>query len=179
MPSAARLADLSSCPADTHGCVECSHSVVGPSVSGSPNVNVNSRPAMRVGDKGVHAACCGPNTWKAMMGSATVHINGKPAHRLSDRDRHCGGIGVTITGSNDVFVGGPPTAEDSDLDEAMKAAEKADGGKAPATNTPGGPVVDTPGQAPAGPALQCGQQMNILNGGVGERHDCTPDELPP
>jgi uncharacterized Zn-binding protein involved in type VI secretion len=68
-------------------------------------VLVNYRPALRVGDKGIHAACCGPNTWEAIAGSATVLINHKPAHRLGDMDKHCGGLGQMIEGSTDVITG--------------------------------------------------------------------------
>ncbi len=73
---------------------------------GSPTVNVNSLPAVRVGDMGIHAACCGPNMWNAQMGSGTVFINGKPAHRVGDMTKHCGGVGQTIAGSPSVIVGG-------------------------------------------------------------------------
>jgi uncharacterized Zn-binding protein involved in type VI secretion len=59
-----------------------------------------------VGDKGIHAACCGPNMWTAVKGSGTVLINNKPAHRLGDKDQHCGGSGNLIEGSPDVIVGG-------------------------------------------------------------------------
>jgi uncharacterized Zn-binding protein involved in type VI secretion len=67
---------------------------------------VNGKPALRVGDTGVHAACCGPNTWTAIKGSATVLINNMPAHRMGDNDMHCGGPGTLIEGSPDVIVGG-------------------------------------------------------------------------
>lgn len=67
---------------------------------------VNGRPALRVGDNGMHAACCGPNSWVASAGSGSVLINGKPAHRLGDKDTHCGGSGQMIEGSTDVMVGG-------------------------------------------------------------------------
>lgn len=106
MPGQARLGDKSQVPADGHGCPGCPHPGVGPSVCGSPDVNVNSRPAVRVGDTGVHAACCGPNTWTATAGSGTVFINGKAAHRMGDADAHCGGNGKMIEGSGDVLVGG-------------------------------------------------------------------------
>ena len=75
-------------------------------VSGSPNVFVNNLMALRVGDPGVHAACCGPNTWTAAAGSGTVMINNKPAHRLGDADTHCGGSGNLIMGSPNVITGG-------------------------------------------------------------------------
>jgi hypothetical protein len=67
-------------------------------------VNVNRRPALRVDDPGVHAACCGANTWTATRGSTTVFINGKGAHRIGDQNRHCGGIGQLVEGSPNVIV---------------------------------------------------------------------------
>ncbi len=106
MPPQGRLGDKSHAPIDAHGCVACPHTVIGPAVQGAPNVLVNNRPALRVGDKGIHAPCCGPNTWEAVTGSSTVLINNKPAHRSGDLDRHCGGPGVLIEGSPNVIVGG-------------------------------------------------------------------------
>jgi uncharacterized Zn-binding protein involved in type VI secretion len=66
---------------------------------------VDFRPALRVGDKGIHAPCCGPNMWTAVKGSATVMINNQPAHRMGDTDQHCGGIGFLVEGSPDVIAG--------------------------------------------------------------------------
>jgi len=79
---------------------------VGPAETGSLNVMVNARPALRVTDTGVHSQCCGPNTWVAVMGSRTVLINNLLAHRLGDADLHCGGPGYMIQGSANVLVGG-------------------------------------------------------------------------
>ena len=106
MPPQSRLGDKSNVPVDAHGCPACPHPAVGPAIVGSPDVFVNYMPALRVGDKGIHAACCGPNTWVATIGSATVLINNKQAHRLGDLDTHCGGVGQMIEGSNDVITGG-------------------------------------------------------------------------
>ena len=106
MPPQSRLGDKSNVPVDAHGCPTCPHPCVGPAIVGSPDVFVNYRPALRVGDKGIHAACCGPNTWEATVGSGTVFINYKAAHRLGDQDQHCGGMGQMIEGSNDVITGG-------------------------------------------------------------------------
>ena len=106
MPAMGRLGDKSKTPADAHGCPACPHTAVGPATKGSPDVFVNGMPALRVGDSGIHAACCGPNTWQATMGSSTVFINGKQAHRKGDMDTHCGGVGKMIDGSSDVIVGG-------------------------------------------------------------------------
>ena len=106
MPPQCRLGDKSNVPVDAHGCPACPHPCVGPVIVGSPDVNVNKLPATRVGDKGVHAACCGPNTWEATKGSGTVFINNKAAHRLGDMDKHCGGMGQMIEGSANVMTGG-------------------------------------------------------------------------
>jgi uncharacterized Zn-binding protein involved in type VI secretion len=106
MPFQCRLGDKSLVPADAHGCPACPHCCVGPAVSGSPNVMVNGQPALRITDNGIHAACCGPNTWIATKGSGTVLINNLSAHRLGDMDTHCGGVGSMITASSDVTVGG-------------------------------------------------------------------------
>lgn len=106
MPPQSRLGDKSQVPADAHGCPGCPHSCIGPAIQGSPNVNVNSRPALRVTDVGIHAACCGPNMWTAAAGSGTVFINGLKAHRQGDKDTHCGGTGQMVEGSGNVITGG-------------------------------------------------------------------------
>jgi uncharacterized Zn-binding protein involved in type VI secretion len=106
MPGQGRLKDQSQVPSDGHGCLCCSHSCIGPATAGSPDVNCNGLPALRVGDPGVHSSCCGGNTWIAQAGSATVFINNKPAHRMNDAVQHCGGIGKLIEGSQNVIVGG-------------------------------------------------------------------------
>lgn len=108
MPSAGRLGDKSSAPSDSHGCKSCAHTVIGPSNSGSPDVLINSRSAMRVNDTGTHSSCCGPNTWSAVAGSANVLINGRAAHRLGDSTQHCGGAGQLVEGSPDVIIGDEP-----------------------------------------------------------------------
>lgn len=106
MPAQARLGDISSVPVDAHGCPACPHSCQGPAIVGSPDVMVNSMPAIRVGDQGIHMACCGPNMWKATAGSSTVMVNNKPAHRTGDQDQHCGGVGTMQAGSPNVMTGG-------------------------------------------------------------------------
>jgi len=88
-----------------HGCPACPHPAIGPAITGSPVVTVNGRPALRVDDLGVHAACCGTNSWTATQGSLTVFIDGKGAHRMTDQNRHCGGMGQLIEGSQNVIVG--------------------------------------------------------------------------
>ena len=104
MPGQGRLGDKAKVPIDTHGCPACPHSGTGPAIQGSPDVRVNGRPALRVGDPGVHTVCCGANTWTSTTGSATVFINGKAAFRMGDKTQHCGGIGSLIEGSPNVVV---------------------------------------------------------------------------
>ena len=106
MPPQGRVSDLAQSKADAHGCLGCPHPVVGPGIQGSPDVMVNGLPALRVGDPGIHMACCGPNMWNALKGSGTVFINGIPAHRKGDTTMHCGGVGELTMGSPDVDVGG-------------------------------------------------------------------------
>jgi len=106
MPPQGRLGDKSQVPADAHGCPACPHPCIGPAIVGSPTVMVNKRPALRVTDKGIHAACCGPNMWTATQGSSTVKFNNLAAHRQGDTDTHCGGSGKLIEGSPTVIVGG-------------------------------------------------------------------------
>lgn len=101
---ACRLGDQANCPADSHGNDCCSHNVTGPSVTASPDVFINGKPALRVGDTGVHSACCGPNTWVCVEGSAKVKVNGIPLVRLGDATAHCGGSGKMIEGSDNVLV---------------------------------------------------------------------------
>lgn len=106
MPELMRVGDIGKVDSDAHGCPSCPHPCRGPAIVGSNDVFVNSLPAVRQGDSGIHAACCGPNTWQATAGSGTVFINGQPAHRKGDAEQHCGGVGASDMGSPDVFVGG-------------------------------------------------------------------------
>ncbi len=105
MPGQGRLGDQAHADADAHGCPGCPHPTAGPAIAGSPDVFVNGRPALRVDDLGIHAACCATNMWSATHGAATVFINGKAAHRIGDDTRHCGGRGRLVEGSADVIVG--------------------------------------------------------------------------
>ena len=103
MKGAIRVSDLALVPADAHGCPGCSHVCAGPMISGSNNVFVNSLNAVRQGDPGIHAACCGPNTYQTSAGSGNVFVNGKPMVRFMDKTTHCGGNGYMITCSFNVF----------------------------------------------------------------------------
>ena len=105
MPGQGRLGDKAKAQIDVHGCPACPHPTIGPAIQGSPDVNVNGRPALRMNDPGIHTACCGLNTWNAAAGCGTVFINNKQAHRLNDATKHCGGPGQLIEGSPNVIVG--------------------------------------------------------------------------
>ena len=104
MPAAARLGDKAQVDQDAHGCPACPHPGVGPIVAASTDVLVNDRGAARQDDIGIHAVCCGPNTFKVAKGSPTVYVNGKPFARMNDKTQHCGGSGPIIEGSPDVFI---------------------------------------------------------------------------
>jgi uncharacterized Zn-binding protein involved in type VI secretion len=106
MQPQSRLGDYSRVPADDHGKECCKHDCQGPAETGSSNVMVNSLPALRVTDTGIHYHCCDANTWVAVAGSRTVLINNLRAHRKGDADKHCGGPGFMIQGSANVMVGG-------------------------------------------------------------------------
>lgn len=137
MPAQGRLGDTSKVPADAHGCPGCPHPAVGPAITGSPNVQVNGLAALRVTDMGIHAACCGPNTWQAFRGSPTVLINNLRAHRLGDDDLHCGGMGSLIQGSPNVFVGDSASGGGGSTGATMRAASAIGAAFAP-TDCDGG-----------------------------------------
>jgi uncharacterized Zn-binding protein involved in type VI secretion len=105
MPGAGRLGDKARATADAHGCPGCPHPVIGPAIRGSSDVFINNRPAVRVGDCGIHKACCGPGTWKATKGAPSVFINGKAAFRRDDSAQFCGAVGALDEGSADVIIG--------------------------------------------------------------------------
>ncbi len=104
MPGQGRVGDRA-LGIDKHRCNACPHVVSGPATQGSGNVIVNGKPAVRKGDKGKHAACCGSNTWNAQAGTPAVIINGMKAFRVGDMTDHCGGKGVQITASGNVISG--------------------------------------------------------------------------
>jgi len=101
-PRYARVSDIARCPSDAHGCEACPHPVEGPILTGSPNVTIEGLPAARKGDTGIHAACCGANTFEIAEGDPTVLIDGRPAARWGHETKHCGGSGK-IDGSGKVY----------------------------------------------------------------------------
>ena len=98
MPPAHRKGDIGS----GHAC----HFPPTPATGGSPNVFVNGRPLMRVGDAYVPHPCVAghapPHGRALAEGSATVFVNGQPAGRTGDAI-DCGG--AASSGSGNVFIG--------------------------------------------------------------------------
>ena len=109
MPGQARIGD-NALGIDKHRCPKCLHVVSGPATQGSPDVFVNGLPAVRNKDCGIHAVCCGSNTWNANGGSPTVFINDEMAFRILDPTEHCGGVGIQVVGSGNVFTGNSSAA---------------------------------------------------------------------
>lgn len=99
MPASHRKGDIGS----GHAC----HFPPSAATGGSPNVFVNDKMAMRVGDAyAPHgcAPCPKPPHGRALAaGSSTVFINGRKAGRIGDAI-DCGG--QAAAGSGDVFIGG-------------------------------------------------------------------------
>ena len=107
MPGTVRLGDDALVKGDAHTCPGCAHVCIGPAINGSNDVFINSRNAIRKDDMGIHAACCGPNTYKSTKGSNNVFVNGKPLCRKDDETLHCGTTkGKFIAASTDVFTNG-------------------------------------------------------------------------
>ncbi len=96
MPSAARIADMHTCPFVTVLVPHVGGPITGPGV---PTVLIGGLPAAVVGDL---AVCVGPPD-SIVKGSATVLIGGKPAARQGDLTAHGG---VIVAGLPTVQIGG-------------------------------------------------------------------------
>ena len=98
MPAAHRKGDIGS----GHAC----HFPPSAAIGGSPNVYVNGRPLMRVGDAYAPHGCVAghapPHPRALAQGSASVFINGRKAGRIGDAI-NCGGNAASA--SPNVFIG--------------------------------------------------------------------------
>jgi uncharacterized Zn-binding protein involved in type VI secretion len=111
------------------------HTVLGPVVSGSQNVFINSKPAARVMDVGVAVPCCNTNTYAIAKGSPTVFINGRPAARIGDMTVHCsvypgqlltnGSPNVNIGDSSNMGFGFPGIQARSSIPDDTESHEPA------------------------------------------------------
>ncbi len=136
-----------------HNCPACPHMCQGPAISASGDVRVGGRPALRVGDAGIHAACCGPNTWVVQEGSGQVFINGAPAVRKGDKTRHCGfALGTMQTASANVADGSAAAAALGVLGAAMSPLLQFFTGMGSGGSPPMEPAGPTPRMEPSGPA---------------------------
>jgi uncharacterized Zn-binding protein involved in type VI secretion len=92
---AGRIGDRSSCAASSGG----------PAATGSANILINGRRALRVGDHGLELGCCGGARWEAEDGAPAVLFNGKLAHRVRDPGTHVGSHGALVEGAANVLIG--------------------------------------------------------------------------
>jgi uncharacterized Zn-binding protein involved in type VI secretion len=83
----------------------CDHHNKSTSLTGSANVLINNRSALRIGDRGRPMDCGNTSHWRASEGANRVLINGRAAHRSGDETRHCCGLGYLIDGSLNVLIG--------------------------------------------------------------------------
>jgi uncharacterized Zn-binding protein involved in type VI secretion len=98
MPAVVRVGDMSA------GHPHCYPPT--PAVSGSPDVFVNGKAAVRVGDSwATHGACPvhSPHSGSSSSGSSSVFVNGKALCRVGD-SISCGD--TMAQGSPNVFAGG-------------------------------------------------------------------------
>ena len=106
----ARVGSKSFCPGDSHGTPADPLICIGPVITGNGNVLIDGMPAACEGDRGVHAACGGPNNFVIVDGDPEVLINGKKAAKLGTLTRHCGGMGRIVStdggsGATDLLKG--------------------------------------------------------------------------
>ena len=96
----AHIGSMALCPSDAHGCIACAHTVTGPVITGNGNVLIDGMPVACEGDRGVHAGCCGGNSFVITGGDPEVLINGKKVAKIGSSTQHCGGNGhIVSTGS--------------------------------------------------------------------------------
>lgn len=99
-------ADKAKNPKCRHGKSCCPHSTKGKYTQGSPNVDADNCPLVRVGDEFAHDdKCCDSNKGTAAKGSTKVTCNNRPVHRDKDRTKHCGGDGKGDGGCPKVLAG--------------------------------------------------------------------------
>lgn len=106
----ARVGSKSLCQGDSHGTPADPLVCIGPVITGNGNVLIDGMPAACEGDRGVHAACGGPNNFVIVDGDPEVLINGKKAAKLGTLTRHCGGMGRIVStdggsGTTDLLKG--------------------------------------------------------------------------
>ena len=108
MPQAARVGDIAVGIPHCHSVHPWSpvpHPITGPIQTGAATVYIENIQAARINDLGVHAACCGPNTYQIISGSGTCIIESSPAARVGDTTLHCAtSTGTIVSGSATVMI---------------------------------------------------------------------------
>ncbi len=126
----AHIGSMAFCPSDAHGCIGCSHAVSGPVITGNGNVLINGMPVACEGDRGVHAACCGGNSFVITDGDPNVLINGKKVAKIGSRTQHCGGSGHIVS------TGGSVSTSDAYMALSDDISITKNGQKMPKTSKP-------------------------------------------
>ena len=82
------------------------HNIVGVQVTGSGDTKADNRETSRLWDLGCHSWLFCPHCGISICATASSDkkINSRGAHRLGDVDVFPGGIGMTVTASDDVNV---------------------------------------------------------------------------
>lgn len=90
-----------------------------PSVTGSRDVLINNRHALRFGDIGVRGAHEGVK-WESVQGAPRVLINNQHAHRMGDEIDYHDGRGQLIHGSSNVLIGDHTGPDEPAYDEGYR-----------------------------------------------------------
>lgn len=77
--------------------------MVNRAATGSSNILINMRHALRIGDVGVDKD--GRINWEAADGAPSVLLNGRKVHRAGDTTQHGGASGRLFDGSPNVMIG--------------------------------------------------------------------------
>ncbi|HEY6062395.1 MAG TPA: PAAR domain-containing protein, partial [Chitinophagaceae bacterium] len=133
----ARIGSMADCPADSHGSLADPMPVIGWVITGNANVLIDGLPAACEGDRGIHVACAGPNTFVISSEGCDweVLINGKKAAKKNTTTRHCGGMGEIIRVESSGEVQNMLLALSDDISFADKDGKKIPQNSNPAAGT--------------------------------------------
>lgn len=89
----------------THHKKKCPHIIIGIVMSGSMDVLSNGLSTGRTGDITIHS-CPHCPTGMLIGGSADAFVNNLPMHRLGDPVTEFCGMGISVTGSPNIYSNG-------------------------------------------------------------------------
>lgn len=104
MPNQVRYGDMT-LGMGTHHKKGCPHIIVGVVITGSTNVISNNLQTARIGDITIHS-CPHCPTGMLIQGSEDTFANNIPMHRLGDTVTEFCGIGISVTGSPNIYTNG-------------------------------------------------------------------------